>query len=181
MSDNSNNSDNKNQVARADPFEVDIASPNFFDRFFDPLFPDHWSLARRQMNAMLSEPRSVAAQLLGSGRGGTCLWSPSVDIKESNDMMTLNAEIPGVPKDDIKMQVVNNRLVISGEKSQENIVEDQYTHRTERCYGKFERSFLLPKTAETEKISAKYENGVLKVTIPKKAESSTNSRLITIE
>ena len=97
-------------------------------------------------------------------------WSPSVDISETETEIIFTAEFPGFEKDEIDISVNEGRLSISGERP---FTEEKDTkrHRVERWYGKFYRSFQLPKSADAEKISANLKNGVLTVTLPKKEEA----------
>ena len=97
-------------------------------------------------------------------------WSPSVDVSETETEIIFTAEFPGFEKDQIDISVNEGRLSISGERP---FTEEKDTkrHRVERWHGKFYRSFLLPKSADAEKISANLKNGVLTVTLPKKEEA----------
>jgi HSP20 family protein len=95
------------------------------------------------------------------------VWSPSVDISETDDQYEVKAEIPGLKKEDIKLSVEDNVLTLSGERKYEKETEKKNYRRLERAYGRFERSFRLPKEVNVEKIKANYENGVLTVEIPK--------------
>ena len=97
--------------------------------------------------------------------------SPSVDVFEKSDKYVINAEIPGMEKNDIKIDVKDGALAISGEKKYEEKKEDENYIRVERRYGKFERRFNLPENVDVEKVSANYKNGVLEVTLPKKEEA----------
>ena len=110
-----------------------------------------------------------------SERGTTGLlegaWSPSVDVYQTEDKIVVKADVPGLEKKDFDIAVVNNHLTIKGERKHENEVKDEDYHRIERVYGTFERSFGLPATVDTEKIEAKYKDGVLEVTLPKKEEA----------
>jgi len=94
-------------------------------------------------------------------------WNPSVDVAETSDEIEVKAEIPGVGKEDIDVTVENNRLMISGEKRQEQEEEGKNYYRTERCYGSFRRIFTLPTQADADKVTASFENGVLTVKVPK--------------
>ena len=98
------------------------------------------------------------------------VWSPSVDITETEIAYEVKAEIPGMDKKDIKISVQENVLLLSGEKKKEEEKEDQNYHRVERSYGKFERSFKLPTDVKADEIKAKYKDGVLSVEIPKAEE-----------
>jgi HSP20 family protein len=97
-------------------------------------------------------------------------WSPSVDVSETETEILFTAELPGFEKDGIDISVNDGRLSISGERQFTEEKEAKH-HRVERWYGKFYRSFLLPKSADAEKISANLKNGVLTVTLPKKEEA----------
>jgi len=88
-------------------------------------------------------------------------------VAETKDEILVKAEIPGVNKDDIDITVENNRLTISGEKRQEEEQEGKDYYRTERSYGSFRRIFTLPAQADTDKVKASYDDGVLTVKIPK--------------
>jgi len=97
-------------------------------------------------------------------------WSPAVEIIESNEEILLKAELPGMAEEDIHINVEENLLSLTGERTSEKKEEGDYV-RSERWYGKFSRSFRLPETAEVEKISAELKKGVLTVTVPKKEEA----------
>jgi HSP20 family protein len=98
-------------------------------------------------------------------------WAPAVDIYETENELVIKADLPDVAEKDIDVCVENNMLTIRGErKFEESVKEDNYL-RVERAYGSFSRSFSLPNTVNTEAIQARYNNGVLKVELPKRAES----------
>jgi HSP20 family protein len=98
-------------------------------------------------------------------------WAPSVDIYETENELVLKADLPDVEEKEIDIRVENNMLTVRGErKFQKEVKEDSYL-RLERIYGSFSRSFGLPNTVNTEAIQAEYKNGVLTVTMPKRAES----------
>lgn len=94
-------------------------------------------------------------------------WSPAVDISETPDAYLVTAEVPGVEKENVHVTVLENRLFIKGEKHQESREEKENTHRTERVYGAFSRSFDLPRAVDAEKISASYKDGILRIAVPK--------------
>ncbi|HKW96923.1 MAG TPA: Hsp20/alpha crystallin family protein [Bryobacteraceae bacterium] len=95
-------------------------------------------------------------------------WSPAVDILETENELVLKADLPDVPLEDIDVQVENETLSIKGERKFEQNTEEKGYHRIERAYGSFTRSFSVPATVDTERVSADYKNGVLTVTLPKK-------------
>lgn len=96
-------------------------------------------------------------------------WRPLVDVREDKENFFIDAEIPGVKQDDIKLTVKDNRFTIQGERQTEKKEGTDY-YRTERFYGSFTRSFTLPTSADPDKIEASFEDGLLTVKIAKKAE-----------
>jgi HSP20 family protein len=98
-------------------------------------------------------------------------WIPPVDIFEKDQVVTLKAELPDMQRSDIDIRVENNTLTISGEKKMEKDVQEDDFHRVERTYGHFSRSFSLPATIDTGKVSADYKNGVLTVKLPLREEA----------
>jgi len=110
----------------------------------------------------------------------TVNFQPRCDVNETKDHYLVSFDMPGVKKEDIKIEVQGNELVISGERQREAKEQDgEAVLRHERMYGKFERTFTLPTTIAAEKIEAHYENGVLNVALPK-AEAA-KSRTIQIQ
>ena len=98
-------------------------------------------------------------------------WFPAVDISEENDQLVLRAEIPGVSKDDIDLQVENGTFTLRGEKRQATTSDEENTYRSERFFGTFSRSFVLPTSVDAGAIRATYKDGVLEVVLPKAAEA----------
>jgi HSP20 family protein len=104
----------------------------------------------------------------GIGRGA---WAPSVDIYENKDHIVLEAELPGMKQEDFDLSIENNVLTLRGERKFEKTEESDNYHRVERSYGAFTRSFTLPQTVSPEGATAEYNNGVLRVTLPKREET----------
>ena len=94
-------------------------------------------------------------------------WSPLVDISEDEKEYVVKAEIPEMKKEDIKINVHDDVMSISGERKYEKEEKGKKYHRVERAYGSFMRSFTLPEDADGSKVSAEYKDGVLKVHLPK--------------
>lgn len=106
----------------------------------------------------------------------TVNFQPSCDVSETKDHYLVSFDMPGVKKDDIKIEVEGNQLVITGERHREVKNKDgEATLRHERAYGKFERSFTLPATIAADKIEAHYEDGVLNVALPKAETAKARS------
>jgi HSP20 family protein len=97
----------------------------------------------------------------------TSTWFAPTDVSEDENSLRITMELPGVEPDDVRLSLENNVLTIRGEKKQQAEESNERVHRFERTYGMFERTFVLPNTVDTEKVEARYENGVLYVTIPK--------------
>ena len=96
-------------------------------------------------------------------------WEPAVDISEAADEYRIEAELPGVQKDDVKLSIDNGTLILSGERKFEQTDKDARQHRVERYYGSYCRSFSLPDDVLPEKISAEFKDGVLSVHLPRSA------------
>ena len=105
-------------------------------------------------------------------------WAPTVDIYEDKDRLILEAELPGMKRDDFEISVENNVITLSGERKFEKRTEGDNYHRVERSYGSFTRSFTLPQTVTADGAVAEFEDGVLRVSLPKREE--TKARKIEI-
>ena len=103
--------------------------------------------------------------------GLTGAWTPAVDVYEDNDAITVKVELPEVDVKDVDIQGEANQLTIRGERKLEKSENRDSYHRIERTYGMFSRSFALPSTVDTEHISAESKDGVLRVVLPKRAET----------
>ncbi len=99
---------------------------------------------------------------------GSRPWSPAVDILETEDALTVKADLPAVKIEDIDIRVENQTLTIKGHRKFEKDEAVKGYHRIERGYGEFVRSFAVPSTVDTDKVGADYKNGVLTVTLPRK-------------
>jgi len=95
-------------------------------------------------------------------------WSPSVDIFETEDALTLKADLPDLKIEDIDVRVEHQTLTLRGQRKFEKDEKIKGYHRIERSYGEFVRTFAVPSTVDTEKVQADYKNGVLTITLPKK-------------
>lgn len=99
------------------------------------------------------------------------MWSPAVDIFETSDSIVMKAELPGVSRDNIDIQVQDNTLMLKGERKFEREVKEENYLRIERSYGAFQRAFNLPTVVRQDKIKAVFKDGVLEVTMPKADEA----------
>jgi HSP20 family protein len=96
---------------------------------------------------------------------------PPVDVYEDEHNITLKLEVPGIDQKDLDIRIENNTLTVRGERKLEKEEKQENFHRIERRYGSFVRNFQLPTTLDAEKVNANYDNGVLKITLAKKAEA----------
>lgn len=94
-------------------------------------------------------------------------FAPATDVSETDDCYMVSIDLPGLKKEDIKIDVADNVLNVSGERRNESKFDDGQTHRVERSYGSFKRSFTLPRAVTADEIEAHFENGVLDVRLPK--------------
>jgi HSP20 family protein len=118
------------------------------------------SRLRNQLDHLF-EPDFTVSDLFSSG------WMPAVDVMEGKDKLTVKAELPGFRREDLDVTVHENNLVISGERKTEEDQKDAAYYRSERFYGRFQRSIALPFSVDTGKIEARYRDGLLTITLPK--------------
>src|ERR671911_2398274 len=119
-----------------------------------------------RLNRILDE--AFSSQSFGEqGDVITSTWFAPTDVSEDANSLRITMELPGVDADDVRLSLENNILTIRGEKRQQIDQKNERLHRFERTYGVFERTFVLPSTVDPEQIEARYENGVLFITIPK--------------
>lgn len=111
----------------------------------------------------------------------TNVFTPRVDVTEDKENLYVQAEIPGVNKNDVKVNVVGDVLTISGEKKSEQKDENKNYYRIERTQGAFSRSFTLPAEIVVEKIAAEFKDGVLNITLPKTEEAKVVEKQIEIK
>ena len=138
-------------IRRNDPFRDLLSLQDQLFRTFDSAY--------RGANREEGEPSMVAT------------WSPLVDVFEDNDGITLKVELPEVEAKDVDIQVEGNTLTVKGERKLEREDKRDGYHRIERTYGTFARTFSLPSTVDAEHITAESRDGVLRVFLPKKAET----------
>ena len=101
----------------------------------------------------------------------TTIWSPAVDIYETEGEIVVKAELPGMDRKDIQLNLENNVLTIRGDRRFEKETKEDNYQRIERSYGGFSRSFSIPTTVDEDQIRADYKDGVLKVALPKKEQA----------
>jgi HSP20 family protein len=119
----------------------------------------------RLFNTVFDTPSS------GGGNGGTLRrWMPPMDLVESGDHFVLRADLPGMSEEDVKIELEDGTLTISGERKAEHETKEEGYYRVERAFGSFSRSLTLPKGVNPDQVSASFDRGVLEVRIPKPEE-----------
>lgn len=98
-------------------------------------------------------------------------WTPALDLHEDKDRFIVKIELPGMKKEDINVSLHDGSLSISGERKNEEKYEESEVYRSERFFGRFQRTVSLPATVDAEEIKAQYGDGVLTVTLPKAEEA----------
>lgn len=107
-------------------------------------------------------------------------WRPAVDLSETDDAYIIEADMPGVDKDDVKIELLEDVVTITGERKSEKTEDDEKRgyHRVERSYGGFTRTVQIPNGFKADEVKASFENGVLKVTLPK--PETTRPKLVSV-
>jgi HSP20 family protein len=137
--------------------EMDRMMEDFFGRNRRPWWPSLWSRGR------LAE-----------------LMSP-VDIYEEKEDIVVKAELPGMTKDDIEVDISDSHLTLKGEKKKEEKIEEEDYFACERAYGAFHRSVELPRDVQADKVKASFKNGILEIRLPKTEEAKTKQIKVKID
>jgi HSP20 family protein len=107
-----------------------------------------------------------------SDRGRSAVWAPQTDLVETDDAFQLRLDVPGMSKEEIDINLQNGALTVSGDRTSERTDEGEDYVRVERAFGTFHRTFTLPDAVDAENIEATYEDGVLRINVPKTEEST---------
>lgn len=140
-----------------------------------------WELHREMDQLFERAFQGFGLPSIGFGKNTQNLLKPNVDIKENKKSYTISVEVPGVDEGDVKLELVDGALTISGEKKHEKEEKDEHYHSVERSYGSFKRVLALPQDAKEDEIKAKFKNGVLKITVPRKQIAKPESETKVIE
>jgi HSP20 family protein len=126
----------------------------------------------RELDSLQSEFNRLFDSFLGNGGADARArrWVPPMDLVETEDHLVLKADLPGVSKEDVDIEVKDNVLTVSGERKAEHEEEADGYYRIERAFGRFSRSLTLPQGIDNDAISADFTDGVLEVRIPKPEE-----------
>ncbi len=153
--------------------------------------PQEWSLSPfRRMTNLRDEVDQLFdyafGRLLGQHEGGGSAqmlegWGPAVNLYDDKEALTVQAELPGMKKEDIQINLQDGFLTISGERKQEEKYESAQSYRSERFLGRFHRSISLPTEVDAEKIKASYTDGILTVTLPKSEKAKPKQIPISVK
>lgn len=146
------------QLALYNPHRVFSTRRNHPARLFDSFFDDFFRPFQREKECV---------------QGTTAVGSMKVDIYEQENTIMVEAELPGMSKEDIKLDVQGKLLTISAQRDKEQEVKEENVYRHERSYGSVERTFNLGFEIDADKVVAKHENGVLKLEVPRPKEEET--------
>jgi HSP20 family protein len=131
---------------------------NFFDRRMRPWWPERWFRTE-----------------------GSLTNVPALDIFEEKDDLVVKAELPGMEKDDVEVNLTDHTLTIKGEKKKEDEVKEEKYYRSERSYGSFVRTLQLPADVQADKVKASFKNGILEVRLPKTEEAKTKEIKVKVD
>ena len=146
---------------------------------FRPMLPFGRLFGLRPFALMREFSDEIDLALRGGSVAPLEAWAPAMDVQRCNGTLIVSAELPGLKKEDVKVEVTGEALVIEGERKQEHKEDHEGYHRSERNYGRFYRSIPLPEGAKAEQIKAELKEGVLTVSVPV-PESAKKSRQVPI-
>ncbi|WP_208426574.1 MULTISPECIES: Hsp20/alpha crystallin family protein [Salinibacter] len=132
----------------------------------------------RTIRDLQREVDSIFDQFFGRGSDDdtSAVWAPRTDLSETDDAFHIRLDVPGMTKDDIAINLQNNTLTVSGERSSERQEDGEEYVRVERAFGNFHRTFTLPDAVDPDRVEATYDEGVLAINVPK-TETSTRRQI----
>lgn len=137
---------------------------------------DPFSQLQREVNRAFDE---VFRGFPAAGRGGAGLggFAPSLDVRETEQGLEISAELPGMSEQDIDLRLEGDLLTLAGEKKDERTQEGSGLHLTERSFGRFQRAFRLPYQVSPEQVQARFDKGILRVTLPRPQQQQGGGRI----
>jgi len=147
-------------IVKWDPFRNVAALQDRINRIFDESF---------SRTADLDDDISMSA------------WKPLVDIYETDEAIILKAELPGIKKEDVSVEVKDNVITLKGVRTEEKEIKEKNYYRKERAFGTFSRAFNLQHRIQPDKIKARFKDGVLKIEIPKPEEEKPKQITVKVE
>jgi HSP20 family protein len=155
-------------------FLQNLKKPSFISIERDPFYSLQTDI-NKLFGSLLAEP-------VERGISKKVQWNPRLELKETPKEFILTADLPGCAREDVHVSLHNDILSVRGERKYEENKDDEKYHFTEKFYGSFERQIHMPETiVDSEKVAAKFENGVLSVTLAKKGEIKNEAKRIEIK
>lgn len=124
-----------------------------------------------EIDSLHSDINRFFEGFLGRPAAGSGRWAPAMDLSETDDALVLRADLPGLGRDDVSIEIEDNVLTVSGERRSEHEENQEGLHRVERSYGSFSRALTLPRGVDAEAVTAGFDKGVLEVRVPKPVET----------
>ncbi len=135
---------------------------------------------RRQMDRLLDDFMHTSSELSLLPKATEATWAPAIELKESDGEILLKAQIPGIEAKDLDIQVMQDAVLITGEKKEEAKTEEKGLFRSEFRYGQFHRLIPLPASINNEQVKSEFKNGVLTLTMPKLPETAPKAVKVTV-
>lgn len=148
-----------------------------------PRYSDPFSALRAEMDSLFDSFMGglpAFSGMFGTSGGRGFTLTPHIDVRETDKEIVVEAELPGINEKDISLALQDGVLTIRGEKKHEHDEEKENYRMMERRYGSFQRSLRLPDTVDEDKVEASFDNGVLKIKVPKRPEAIGKQRTIPI-
>ncbi|NDD92819.1 Hsp20/alpha crystallin family protein [bacterium] len=134
---------------------------------------------QRQIDRIFDEiSSSWSEELMAPASSREAEFRPACEVQETDNHYLLSLDLPGVKKDDVKVELIGNELVVSGQRKEEHEAKSATSYQMERSYGSFSRSFTVPLGTKPEQIETDYQNGVLRIAVPKLEAAKTHKIMI---
>jgi HSP20 family protein len=159
--------------ARQGPFDLFERFADEMDRVFEDFGIGRTGIAPRLGRSWLQSPWRGA-------QTETEVWAPQIEVFHRNNDLVVRADLPGLNKDDVKVDVTDDRIIVQGERKQEHEEEREGVYRSERSYGSFYRVIPLPEGAISEQAKASFKDGVLEITMPAPPDEVRRGRRLEI-
>ena len=151
------------------------------DRFFEDFLGFGGSPTSRYRQPLPGTGTGSSLQSSGGGYGTSSLWYPQIEVSQRGGNLVVCADLPGIQKEDVHLEIHDDYLVLEGERRQESEENQGGVYRSERSYGRFYRTIPLPDGVNPEQVRASFKDGVLEVTVPMPTAEQRQGRKIEIQ
>jgi len=151
------------------------------DRFFEDFLGFGGSPTSRYRQPLSGTGTGSSLQSSGGGYGTSSLWYPQIEVSQRGGNLVVCADLPGIQKEDVHLEIHDDYLVLEGERRQESEENQGGVYRSERSYGRFYRTIPLPDGVNPEQVRANFKDGVLEVTVPMPTAEQRQGRKIEIQ